>query len=136
LKQHFTKAFASILAVAAVGTPALALAQEAPAPADTPPAQAAPADDAETRQNAVRNMSLLMSALNSEQVEDGVKNVLMACIYSNSMRDITTAMDKAIAADPERFDRSDSGVMLGVMAGVCGYQPTADEADGAPAQPR
>jgi hypothetical protein len=125
LKQRFTKFFATTVAVVGLAS-APAFAQDAAAPADNP----------ETRQNAVRNMSLLMSALNSEAVDDEVKNVLMACIYSNSMRQITTAMDKAIAANPEQFDRSDNGVMLGVMAGVCGYQPQAGAAGEAPAQPR
>ncbi|MEQ8412113.1 MAG: hypothetical protein RIB52_11205 [Erythrobacter sp.] len=106
------------------------LAQDAAAPAPS-------ADTQETRQHAVENMSLLMTALNSEAVDQDVKNALMSCIYGNSMRDITIAMDKAIAANPERFDRTDSGVMLGVMASICGYQPpAAQQGQEAPAQPR
>jgi len=98
---------------------------------------AAPVDSEETRQHAVANMSLLISALSSEQVDEQVKNVLMGCIYNNSMRQITVAMDKAIDADPARFDRADSGAMLGVMAGVCGLNAQSQGAAGEqPAQPR
>ncbi|AOL23705.1 hypothetical protein Ga0102493_112696 [Erythrobacter litoralis] len=126
LKQRLTKKFAPLLAIAAcAGAPAFA--QDAAAPADTE----------QTRQHAVQNMSLLISALSSEQVDEQVKNVLMGCIYNNSMRQITVAMDKAIAADPARFDRADNGVMLGVMAGVCGLQAQPQGAPGEqPAQPR
>jgi hypothetical protein len=126
LKQRLTKTLAPLFAIAAcVGAPATA--QEA----------AAPGDSEETRQHAVANMSLLMSALSSEQVDEQIKNVLMGCIYNNSMREITIAMDKAIAADPARFDRTDNGVMLGVMAGVCGLQAAPQGAAGQqPAQPR
>lgn len=129
LKQFLTTTIASLAALAA----APALAQEAT------PAEPAAADTQQTRQHAVQNMSLLMSALNSEQVEQQVKNVLMSCIYSNSMQEITVAMDRAIAANPDRFDRSDSSVMLGVMASICGFQPPAaatGEAGEAPAEPR
>ncbi|QIQ86233.1 hypothetical protein [Erythrobacter sp.] len=126
MTHKFIKAFAPALALAACAA-SPAFAQDAAAPADTP----------ETRQHAVENMTLLMSALNSEAVEAEVKNVLMGCIYNNSMRQITVAMDNAIAANPEQFDRTDSGVMLGVMAGICGYQAQpGGAASEAPAQPR
>ena len=129
MTQRLNKTFVPLFAIAAcAGMPVLAQDAAAPAPA---------ADTQETRQHAVENMSLLMTALNSEAVDQDVKNALMSCIYGNSMRDITIAMDKAIAADPERFDRSDSGVMLGVMASICGYQPpAAQQSQEAPAQPR
>lgn len=124
LKQLFTPIFTSLAVLAA----APALAQDA-----TPAAPAAN-DTQETRQHAVQNMSLLMTALNSEAVDQEIKNVLMSCVYGNSMRDITLAMDKAIAANPS-LDRSDSGVMLSVMASICGYQPDAAQQAGGEAAP-
>jgi hypothetical protein len=125
LKHALTKTFASIVATCGVALAAV--------PAN---AQAgAAADDPQTQQHAMENLTLLFAALNSEELDGQVKNVLAGCLYNNSLREITVAMDKAIAANPEQFDRSDQGDMLGVMAGVCGLQPPG-EAGQQPAQPR
>jgi hypothetical protein len=34
-------------------------------------------------------------------------------------------MDKAIAANSTTIDRADSSQMVGLMASICGYQPSA-----------
>ena len=126
LKHKLTTTIASALAFAGLACAPATAQDDAPAAADTQ----------EPRQHAVTNMRLLMSALSSEAVDQQVKNVLMSCVYSNSMQEITVAMDRAIAANPDQFDREDNGVMLGVMAQICGYQPPAQQAGQAPAEPR
>ena len=125
VKLRIFKTFVTTLAIAGLG---------AGAAVSTAAQDATTADDTETRQHAVENIRLLFAALNSEQVDGEIKNVLVGCIYQNSMQEITVAMDKAIAANPEELDRTDTGAMLGLMAGICGFQP--EPTGEAPAQPR
>jgi hypothetical protein len=118
-----------IATFAVLGLSAGATAQEAPAPEAAAPAE----DEATTQQHAVQNIQLFFAALNSEEVSQEVKNALVGCIYQNSMRQITVAMDKAIEANSATIDRNDSSQMVGLMASICGYQP---QNAGAGAQPQ
>lgn len=84
--------------------------------------QAQPASP-EFQKRAVENLRVLISGLQSEKIETEIKDVLVACLFANSLGEISEAVDKAIEANPERFDRSNPNQLLGVMVGVCGYQP-------------
>jgi hypothetical protein len=107
----------SAAALCLAGLSAPAMAQDA--------APAAPQQEAtqETREHAVRNLRLLMGGLSSEDVEQRAKDVLVGCIFRNSLRSITEAMDQAIANNPGEIDRADDSQMLGLMAGICGFRP-------------
>ena len=114
LKRTATHLVAAALLVA--GAHGSALAQDAQVREVQP---ASP----ELQKHAVENLRVLISGLQSDKVETEIKDVLVACLFENSLREISEAVDKAIAANSERFDRSKPSQLLGVMVGVCGYQP-------------
>lgn len=75
--------------------------------------------------NAAFVLRVMSSALQSDEVEQPVKNKLFECLYSNSVSQISGAVDKVIAANPGKVDRKDASQMLAVIAGACGYRPAA-----------
>jgi anti-sigma factor RsiW len=78
--------------------------------------------------NAAVVLGIITSALQSEQVEQPVKNALFECLYANSVAKVSEATDKVIAANAGKVDRKDPSQMLAVIAGVCGYRPAAKPA--------
>jgi hypothetical protein len=86
----------------------------------------------EQQDHAIETFRLLASALQSDKVSNEIKSVLMGCIYSNPLGNISEAVDKVIAANSGKIDRSKPDEVLGIMAGVCGYRPQG--AGEAPAQ--
>lgn len=76
-------------------------------------------------ENAARVLQIVASALQAEQVEQPIKNRLFECLYSNSVSKVSEATEKVIAANPGKIDRKNPSQMLAVIAGVCGYRPTA-----------
>jgi hypothetical protein len=125
-----------------VGVNAPALAQGKPAAKATPPAAKAPEGGAsltkEQQEHGIRTFGLLASAMQSKNVPNEVKSVLMLCVYENSVGKISEAMDKVVAANPGKIDSAKPEEMLSLMAQICGYEPpaTAKAApDTAPATP-
>lgn len=118
-----------LIAVAAMlsATPALAAkAVKAPAkPAAT--AAAAPAGEQAPAQvqDAMLYLKVLISALQSDKIEQPAKGALVGCLYNNSLGKITESMDKLIAANPGKVSRDNPNQLLGALAAVCGYEPTA-----------
>lgn len=82
--------------------------------------------------NAAQVLRIVTTALQSDQVEQPVKNALFECLYSNSVAKVSEASDKVIAANAGKVDRKDASQMLAVIAGVCGYRPAAPTAKPAP----
>ncbi|HAF40731.1 MAG TPA: hypothetical protein DCG90_03035 [Sphingobium sp.] len=78
--------------------------------------------------NAAHVLRVVMTALQSSEVEQPVKNALFDCLYSNSIGKISEATDKVIAANAGKVDRKDASQMLAVIAGTCGYRPAAGPA--------
>jgi hypothetical protein len=74
----------------------------------------------------------MIGALESKEVETPVKNQLFTCIYENSLAKIADAVDKAVAANTGKIDKTNPTQMLGLMAGVCGYKPAATKKAPAP----
>ncbi|NWK96607.1 hypothetical protein DM806_13225 [Sphingobium lactosutens] len=70
-------------------------------------------------------LRIVMTALQSNEVEQPVKNALFDCLYSNSIGEISAEADKVIAANAGKVDRKDASQMLAVIAGTCGYRPAA-----------
>jgi hypothetical protein len=108
-----------VLGAALASTPALA----APAPkaAPKPAAAAAPAPPAQV-QDAMLYLKVLISALQSDKVEQPVKGALVGCLYNNSLGKITDAMDKLIAENPGKVSRDNPNQVLSAMVAVCGYR--------------
>jgi len=75
--------------------------------------------------NAAFVLRVMSSALQSDEVEQPVKNKLFECLYSNSLSQISAATDKVIAGNPGKVNRKDPSQMLAVIAGTCGYRPAA-----------
>jgi hypothetical protein len=75
--------------------------------------------------NAAFVLRIISSALQSNEVEQPVKNKLFECLYSNSVSQVSAAVDKVVAANPGKVDRKDPSQMLAVIAGACGYRPAA-----------
>lgn len=120
MRRARSRAGAAILAVALI--PA-ALHAQATAPARPSRAQI---------DNAAQVLRIIMTALQSGEVGQPVKNALFDCVYSNSISMVSAETDKVIAANAGKVDRKDASQMLAVIAGVCGYRPAAPAAKPAP----
>jgi hypothetical protein len=105
---------AGILLAGAHG-PALAQAKAKPAPAPV-------ALTKDQMDHAVEDFGIMSSALRSDKVPEDVKSALMSCIYSVSLGEITSHIDKLIAANPGKIDRKSPDDVLSAMAAVCGYK--------------
>ena len=111
-------ALAARLAIGlAIGVPPVALPVPAAAQA-TAPSKA-------QLDGAAHVLRIVMSALQSNEVEQPVKSALFDCFYSNSLGKVSEATEKVIAANPGKVDRKDASQMLAVIAGTCGYRPPA-----------
>jgi hypothetical protein len=110
-------------------------ARPAAAKAAAKPAAASSVDSeslsAQQRDHAIQDFGVMSSAMRSDKVPDDVKSALMGCIYANSLGKISTAIDKVSADNPGKVDRKNADSVLGAMAAICGYQPSAS----APAAP-
>ncbi|MEW9855460.1 hypothetical protein [Novosphingobium sp. M1R2S20] len=117
---------ASLLAV-----PAFAAAPKAGTAA---PAEVQKAGSEEV-QNAMLYLKVLISALQAEELNQGVKGALVGCLYNNTLGTITQSMDKLIAENPDKISRDNPNQLLQGLAAVCGYQPEASssKSDGKPA---
>ncbi|WP_088184014.1 hypothetical protein [Sphingobium sp. Z007] len=98
------------IAVMPAAVPTQAVAQAAPTKAQL--------------DSAAYTLRIVMTALQSSEVEQPVKNALFDCLYSNSIGEISAEADKVIAANAGKVDRKDASQMLAVVAGTCGYRPT------------
>lgn len=102
-------------------------------PAALPAQTAAPARPSRAQiDNAAQVLRIIMTALQSSEVGQPVKNALFDCVYSNSISMVSAETDKVIAANAGKIDRKDASQMLAVIAGVCGYRPAAPAAKPAP----
>ena len=115
-----SKALAAILAIGMMPVAAHAQAA-AKGAANAVPSKAQIADAAGV-------LRVITSALQSDSVEQPVKNALFECMYANPVSKISEATDKVIAANPGKIDRKDASQMLVVIAGVCGFRPAAPAA--------
>lgn len=97
---------ALFLAAAAVSTPAVA-AEAAPTKAQL--------------DTAAFHLRVLMSALQSKDVDAPIKNALFVCFYDNSFGKVSEATSKVLAGN--KLDPKDPNKVLTVMAGVCGFRP-------------
>ena len=122
-------------AVAALVSAPLA-AQDAP---PSPAQQTAPTP--EQFETAARHYGFIAGALQSDEVEDSVKNQLFACLYSASMRRISEATTQLIAEN-EQLDPANQQHVQAAIGAVCGVEAPAgaapatgstDQPQGAPA---
>lgn len=116
----------SIIACGAVlaATPALA----APAAKPSGKSTSAPAAGTETPaqvKDAMFNLKVLISALQSDKIEQPVKGALVGCMYNNSLGKITDSMEKLIADNPGKISRDNPNQVLSALLAVCGYSPEA-----------
>jgi len=77
------------------------------------------------KDHGVETFRIIASAMQSENVPNDVKSVLMGCMYENPIGKISETVDSALAANPGKIDRTKPEQMLGVIAQVCGYEPPA-----------
>lgn len=82
--------------------------------------------------SAAQVLRIVMTALQSNEVEQPVKNALFDCLYGNPVGKVSEATERVIAANPGKVDRKDPSQMLAVIAGVCGYRPPAPAGKPAP----
>ena len=66
--------------------------------------------------------------MQSPNVPDEVKSVLMGCMYENSVGKISEAVDGVIKDNPGKVDRTKPEQIVGVIARICGYEPAAANA--------
>ncbi|GEM_PF-2783054 len=83
------------------------------------------------QQRIVRDLQVLIGGLQSENVEDEAKAVLVSCIYENSLKTISDQMVIALNNNPQ-IDQTNGSQLLMVMSAICGYQPQ-QQAAAAPA---
>jgi hypothetical protein len=123
--------FPTILALGAalVASPVLA----APAPKAAPKASAATGNGTQAPpqvQDAMLYLKVLISALQSDTIEQPIKGALVGCLYNDSLGAITENMGKLIAQNPGKVSRDNPSQVLSAMLAVCGYRP-----EDAPAKP-
>ena len=82
--------------------------------------------------NAAYVLRVVSSALQSDVVEAPVKTALFECLYVNPLSKISEATEKVLARNAGKVNRKDPSQMLAVIAGTCGYRPTAPAAQPAP----
>jgi len=109
------------LGAALVAAPAAAVAPKK-APAKAPVAATAQTPPPEV-EHAMFYLKVLISALQSDKVEQPVKGALVGCIYNNSLSKITDSMDKVIAENAGKISRDDPNQVLSAMVAICGYKP-------------
>ncbi|WP_260923621.1 hypothetical protein [Novosphingobium sp. 9] len=133
----------TILAAAAfavAATPALAAApakKAAAKPAAHAPAASLPqppASEAEVK-NAMLYLKVLISGLESKNVDQPAKGALVGCLYNNSLGKITHSMDEVIRQNPEKIHRENMSELLSAMVMICGYNPAEAKSGAAPGGP-
>ncbi|BBD97914.1 hypothetical protein SAMIE_1014150 [Sphingobium amiense] len=110
---------AFLIAAAALSAPAIAAGPAAPAKAQL--------------ETAAFHLKVLMSALQSKDVDEPVKNVLFACLYENPFGKVSESTARVLAGN--KLDPKDPNKVLTVMAGVCGLRPGGSAAPPAGAKP-
>lgn len=70
----------------------------------------------------VRDLQVFIGGLQSENIEDEAKAVLISCIYENSLKTISEQMVIALNNNPQ-IDQTNGSQLLMVMLAICGYQP-------------
>ena len=88
----------------------------------------------EQKDHGVETFRVLASAMQSPNVPEKVKSVLMGCMYENSVGKISEAVDGVIKDNPGKIDRTKPEQVVGVIARICGYEPDPAAAT-APAAP-
>jgi hypothetical protein len=120
------------LAAAALAGPLAAQNAQAPAaqPAPTPLTtaqvqQLGNTPDARTRGAVIlRTFSI---AINSDKVQQGIKNQLIGCLYNNPMRNISVATGQAFERN-KQLDPKKPEQVYAVAAQICGVKPQAAQA--------
>ena len=93
-------------------------------------------------ETAAFHLKVLLSALQSKEVDEPVKNALFVCLYENPFGKMSDATTKVIEGN--KLDPKDPNKVLTAMAGVCGLHPGSKPGatpspapkPGQPAQPR
>lgn len=117
--------FAAALALCVAATPALAAAPAAKAkPKAAPTAAVEPPASEDKVKNAMLYLKVLISGLESKNVDQPAKGALVGCLYKNSLGTITDSMDKAIAANSGKIHRDNMNELLSAMVMICGYNPS------------
>jgi hypothetical protein len=112
--NNLTKLAAAIMLA---GSPAAAIAQgQPPAPA-TP--EAPVEDEQVTLSRAAKILGLFMGAVQSENIADEEKNGLVACMYGNSLKQISLGTASLLKQNPG-LDGNDESVLYAVAATACG----------------
>lgn len=130
-----------IAAALALGLAApLAAQNSTPAPAPAAPAQQAqpgqqerPGSTPEDRTRGALIFRTFSIVLNSDQVQQPVKNRLLTCLYNNSMRAISVATGNALAQNAS-LDPAKPEHVYAAAAQVCGVRPAQQAQQAAPAQ--
>lgn len=124
--RNFAKIVASgVLMLGAGNALAAAPAKTAPKPSPAPSATGPVAGEDKQVEDAMLYLKVLISGLQSDKVEQPVKGALVGCLYNNSLGKITDSMDKVIAENPGKINKSNPNELLGVMVRICGYSPGA-----------
>ena len=120
--------FAILLLALAAPTGALAQAKPPAVAGDTPPAPS----DAEL-QAATDTLSLIVSALNSQEVPANTKAGIMLCLYANPLGKISLGESKVLAEN-KTIDRTKVAQRLRVLAAIC-HAPQPNLMKPGPAKP-
>ncbi|MEA3390611.1 hypothetical protein [Sphingobium sp. CCH11-B1] len=109
---------AFLIAAAALSAPALAAGPATPTKAQL--------------DTAAFHLKVLMSALQSKEVDEPIKNALFVCFYENPFGKISDATTRVLTGN--KLSPTDPNKVLTVMAGVCGFRPggTAPPPPGVP----
>lgn len=114
--------YLTILALGAMltATPALAASapKKAPKPATSAAADAKPPQQV---QDAMLYLKVMISALQSETLEQPIKGAIVGCLYNATLGTITENMTKLMAQNPGKVSRDNPTQVLSALLAVCGY---------------
>jgi hypothetical protein len=128
--------FATILALGAALCASPALAAPAPKAAPKPAAAAAKGTQPPAEvQDAMLYLKVMISALQSDTLEQPIKGAIVGCLYGESLGDITSNMSKLIAQNPGKVNRDNPSQVLSALLAVCGYRAEDAPAAGAAGAP-
>ncbi|MFC3214289.1 hypothetical protein [Novosphingobium panipatense] len=67
-------------------------------------------------------LKVLINALQSDEVKEEAKASLVACLYSHTLQEITTAADEVFTKAAGKVNRDKPAQVLFVLTSVCGFE--------------
>ncbi|MGB7404679.1 MAG: hypothetical protein WA906_03240 [Pacificimonas sp.] len=78
-------------------------------------------------QQAFRTLSVIVSAIQSDEVPERVKNAVFACLYEKPLKEVTSLLYENL--EKVNVDPTDNTKVLVILATMCGAPPPQPDAN-------